>query len=550
MSGLLVIAVLAAASEPAVSWRGESSVFKDRSKLALDVGTTVSTVVLDGRFVDSRNETLERDERQRELTASLTRRIGLAHMSLTLVGSRLGDSAPGHSHRIDRLKLSGSLLRLRHGDFGVVPRWWWVREKTTVQRGPGDSDTNHGGGGSVGVEWPGVAGDLSGRIEAEAREETGRRLWFAGYAAQETLGVWRGALRAHAQVETDRYPLGGGGDERRETRQAACTLDSGRDLGSGWRVDAHAVLSGHDATYQVRPEGGYRKSTATWRVVLGRGTEREAYGALALEQTAERESYERPLNDRRHESRNADFEFGMRRGDFLLQGSGRLSLNQQFFTHPSNPDDRDQATQTFKLDVTSPLPSGFVGNLGMRYRDTRLVYPEAERAASSTRRRLYELEPGISWSGPKQILLRSSLALRADYNLFRFRDEYSTLARGTVAKVSMETPLKGSSSLTVDIRGSREDEGGYRQGSYGRGGETEEVEVAARMSGWRVGGVETESTLGVRRRWSDGWGLRSFKEGSAGVRLSRSPAALELGYVWRNPGADYLRASAGVGGIL
>jgi hypothetical protein len=543
-----VVLLTSVSHVPQSAWETSMKLFKDRVEFGLAGAASVSGVAVSSRLRHSSNKTLNRDQRERELTASAARVFGWEPLSVLLEGWRRGDRAVGHSHHVDGLELNARLT-YRSGPLTFSPEGWWVREKTTVSKGPGRSDTNHGGGGTMEVSWvagPGGHGDWVGKVEAETREETSRRACAGEYGIQGTLAGWMGRLRASAEAESRRYPLAGGENERRVVRQGTGRVEGERELSEGCRLAAAVTLSGSKGSYDVRPEGGYEKSVATWWVRVRRGSEETLLGELTLEQTMGRDRYQRPLNDRRNESRRAGFRTGFRAGGLRIDATGALNLNQQFFEHPLNPDDRDQATGTFKLTTATRLWSGLEAIAILGYRDTRLVYPEADRSASSTRRRLYELRPGITWNGVAGMRVEGSVAFRADYNLFRFRDQSSTLSRGTTARAAVYAPVGDVSLLTLTVRASDDDEGGYRDGRYSIGSEAREVEVTSALSQWRPAGVAAEPRWAFRRRWSRGWGLGDFTERRAGIKLAGGPTLLDAEHVWRDPGDDYWSVSAGL----
>jgi hypothetical protein len=535
------------AAEPA--WSTDLKVFKDRTELGLGLTAQVSGLSLSSRLQHKSNTTLNREQRERKLTARGTGPWGWVPVSIALEGWRRGDSGTGHRHRVSGLELRAD-GRLSRGILNVHPRGWWLRERTTIVRGPGRSDTNHGGGGSLRVDLSTERGTLAASVEQEAREETSRRTYSLEYDARGTARGWKGNLHASSDAEIRGYPLGGGEQERRDVRGARGRLEGERDLPGNARLSVSVSLSGQEASYEVRPEGGYDKVEAGWWASLASDSDAETYGEVTLEQGVGRDRYRRSLNDRRLDSGRLVLRCGYRGALVRVEGSGELSLDQQFFTNPLNPDDRDQAVRTFRVKTVVQPPSELEVSIILGYRDTRLVYPDAQRSASTSRRRLYEVQPGVAWSSASGVHLEGTVGLRADYNLFGFRQDASTLARGTTAAVKAEVPLGSVPRMLLALRGSREDEGTYRDGRYGAGARSREVEATATILQWRPRGVLAEPGWGYRRRSSEGWGLGTFREGRAGVTIAGFSLKLRAEHVWRSPGEDYWEASAGMEGTL
>lgn len=541
-----VVALLAATSDAdATAWNTDLKVFKDRTEIGLGIAAEVAGLSLSSRLQHKSNVTLSREQRERKLAARGTGLLGWEPLSLALEGWRRGDSAPGHRHSVSGLELKAE-ARVTGGMLTLQPAGWWLRERTTVERGPGRSDTNHGGGGSLRMGLALGRSDASARIEQEAREETDRRTYALEYGARGTALGWSGKLHASAEAELREYPLGGGERERRDLRWATGRLEGEGDLPGDARLAVSLSFAGQDASYHVRPEGGYDRTEAGWWARIAKGDEGGIFGEVTLEQSVGHDRYWRSLNNRRLDSGRLAVRCSYRRDVIHLEGSGELSLDQQFFTNPLNPDDRDQAVRTFRVRTTvRPLP-GLDGSIVLGYRDTRLVYPEPDRSASSTRRRLYEVEPGIAWSTGPGLRVEGSVALRADYNLYRFREDASTLARGTTAGAKAEIPLGSILGMLLTVRSSRQDEGTYYDGRYDSSAESHEVEATATVLHWRPRGILAEPMCSYRKRSSDGWGLDTFREGRVGLGINGLPLRLRVEHVWRSPGEDYWEASAGL----
>jgi hypothetical protein len=547
-SGVAALLLLAGETS-GTSWETDIKVFKDRTELGLAVGTRVGGLSVASRLGHKSNATLNRDQRERKLTARGTGLLGWDPMSVVVEGWRSGDRAPGHRHRVSGLELKAE-AGITAGVLSLQPGVWWLREKTTVERGPGRSDTNHGGGGSLRMGVALGQGDVTAQVEQEAREETSRQSYALEYGARGTAVGWTGRLHASAEAETRGYPLAGGEQEHRDLRWVTGKLEGERTVGHGARLAASLSFSGQEASYEARPEGGYDKLEASWWARVVSGVEGETFGELTVEQGVGQDRYRRSLSNRRLDSGRLAVRCGHRGGMVQVEGSAEMSLDQQFYTSALNPDDHDQAVRAFRLKALVEPAAGVDGSIILGYRNTRLVYPDAARSAASTRRRLYEIQPGMAWSSVSGFRVEGSLALRADYNLFRFRGDASTLARGTTAVAKVEVPFGSMLAMLVTVRSSRQDEGTYYHSSYGRRAESREVEATAAILRWRPHGILAEPAWGFRRRTSDGWGLDAFTEGRAGIAVNRTPVRLRAEHVWRSPGEDYWEASAGVEGTL